>query len=70
MRTGRTYQLRTLRTLDGVAVVIWMNGEAVGITFAPTLEEVATAVGRVVGEHALAQLLRPGVAAGARASAR
>jgi hypothetical protein len=70
MRTGRTYQLRTLRTLDGFAVVVWMNGEPVGITFAPTLEEVATAVGRVVGEHAVAQLLRAGVGAGVRASAR
>jgi hypothetical protein len=56
VRSGRTYQLRTLRTLDGFAVVVWMNGEPVGITFAPTLEELATAVGRVVGEHSVAQL--------------
>jgi hypothetical protein len=58
VRSGRTYQLRTLRTLDGFAVVVWMNGEPVGITFAPTLEELAAAVGRVVGEHSVAQLFR------------
>jgi hypothetical protein len=58
MRSGRTYELRTLRTPDEFAVVVWINAEPVGITFAPTLEEVARAVGRAVGEHSVAQLFR------------
>jgi hypothetical protein len=58
MSSGSTYELRTLRTLDAFAVVVWMNGELVGITFAPTLEELARAVGPAVGEHSVAQLFR------------
>jgi hypothetical protein len=46
----RRYQMQVLRPLNGVVIVIWIDGELLDSYFGSTLPEAAGRVRQVVGE--------------------
>ena len=57
---SRSYTLQTLRALDGVAILIWAEGEQVASFWDSSLDAAAIQAGDFVRQHLTGLVQRPG----------